>query len=140
MILRPPRSTRTDTLFPYTTLFRSLVGIVGDAAAGAAEGEGRPDDRRQADFRQRVERLVEGPNEMRARRLQTDAVHRLAETLAALRFVDAVGMGAAHRDAVLGKLAVTVDSEASVHRGLHAHGRQEGLRASGHAPIEAKAG
>src|SRR3546814_2803032 len=24
MIRRPPRSTRTDTLFPYTTLFRSL--------------------------------------------------------------------------------------------------------------------
>src|SRR3546814_14009416 len=31
MILRPPRSTRTDTLFPYTTLFRSL-------AAGTPEG------------------------------------------------------------------------------------------------------
>src|SRR3546814_3422178 len=30
MIRRPPRSTRTDTLFPYTTLFRSdLDGIVG---------------------------------------------------------------------------------------------------------------
>src|SRR3546814_11729387 len=27
MIRRPPRSTRTDTLFPYTTLFRSLVHI-----------------------------------------------------------------------------------------------------------------
>src|SRR3546814_5969306 len=26
MIRRPPRSTRTDTLFPYTTLFRSLMG------------------------------------------------------------------------------------------------------------------
>src|SRR3546814_18480055 len=26
MIRRPPRSTRTDTLFPYTTLFRSLYG------------------------------------------------------------------------------------------------------------------
>src|SRR3546814_19493151 len=25
MLLRPPRSTRTDTPFPYTTLFRSLV-------------------------------------------------------------------------------------------------------------------
>src|SRR3546814_15476553 len=25
MILRPPRSTRTDTLFPYTTLFRSAA-------------------------------------------------------------------------------------------------------------------
>src|SRR3546814_10924284 len=27
MIRRPPRSTRTDTLFPYTTLFRSLGGL-----------------------------------------------------------------------------------------------------------------
>src|SRR3546814_4257194 len=27
MIRRPPRSTRTDTLFPYTTLFRSLTAI-----------------------------------------------------------------------------------------------------------------
>src|SRR3546814_19541996 len=26
MLRRPPRSTRTDTLFPYTTLFRSLSG------------------------------------------------------------------------------------------------------------------
>src|SRR3546814_16737038 len=26
MIRRPPRSTRTDTLFPYTTLFRSNLG------------------------------------------------------------------------------------------------------------------
>src|SRR3546814_4643914 len=28
MIRRPPRSTRTDTLFPYTTLFRSRVFIL----------------------------------------------------------------------------------------------------------------
>src|SRR3546814_15832113 len=27
MIRRPPRSTRTDTLFPYTTLFRSMVAF-----------------------------------------------------------------------------------------------------------------
>src|SRR3546814_7976364 len=27
MIRRPPRSTRTDTLFPYTTLFRSTPGL-----------------------------------------------------------------------------------------------------------------
>src|SRR3546814_6757018 len=27
IIRRPPRSTRTDTLFPYTTLFRSLVRV-----------------------------------------------------------------------------------------------------------------
>src|SRR3546814_18846857 len=29
MIRRPPRSTRTDTLFPYTTLFRSREALVG---------------------------------------------------------------------------------------------------------------
>src|SRR3546814_2598207 len=28
MIRRPPRSTRTDTLFPYTTLFRSLAALL----------------------------------------------------------------------------------------------------------------
>src|SRR3546814_14930307 len=32
MIRRPPRSTRTDTLFPYTTLFRSLA-VGGDRDA-----------------------------------------------------------------------------------------------------------
>src|SRR3546814_18999981 len=32
MILRPPRSTRTDTLFPYTTLFRSR-GLMPDGTS-----------------------------------------------------------------------------------------------------------
>src|SRR3546814_15193523 len=36
MIRRPPRSTRTDTLFPYTTLFRSEANT---AAANAAASE-----------------------------------------------------------------------------------------------------
>src|SRR3546814_12245636 len=31
MIRRPPRSTRTDTLFPYTTLFRSFLNADGTA-------------------------------------------------------------------------------------------------------------
>src|SRR3546814_11705254 len=30
MILRPPRSTRTDTPFPYTTLFRSWAQTLGE--------------------------------------------------------------------------------------------------------------
>src|SRR3546814_21066400 len=32
MIRRPPRSTRTDTLFPYTTLFRSLAILASSPA------------------------------------------------------------------------------------------------------------
>src|SRR3546814_1553138 len=41
MIRRPPRSTRTDTLFPYTTLFRSYAGACGSrrsCATGSAGG------------------------------------------------------------------------------------------------------
>src|SRR3546814_14066299 len=37
MCRRPPRSTRTDTLFPSTTLFRSQ----GEAALGAAQAQAR---------------------------------------------------------------------------------------------------
>src|SRR3546814_4900123 len=36
MIRRPPRSTRTDTLFPYTTLFRSQVDRRCDGARNQA--------------------------------------------------------------------------------------------------------
>src|SRR3546814_21100360 len=34
MIRRPPRSTRTDTLFPYTTLFRSLGALPVTVSVG----------------------------------------------------------------------------------------------------------
>src|SRR3546814_17317718 len=47
MIRRPPRSTRTDTLFPYTTLFRS-AGIALQRQHHAAE------QRRERHDRQRV--------------------------------------------------------------------------------------
>src|SRR3546814_6758400 len=39
MIRRPPRSTRTDTLFPYTTLFRSPVGA-GPVEQAVRDGAG----------------------------------------------------------------------------------------------------
>src|SRR3546814_2356026 len=41
MIRRPPRSTRTDTLFPYTTLFRSQAGeaAFGEEAVGVDKGD-----------------------------------------------------------------------------------------------------
>src|SRR3546814_21135069 len=44
MIRRPPRSTRTDTLFPYTTLFRSrrnAARTAGRPCAGPAGSRGR---------------------------------------------------------------------------------------------------
>src|SRR3546814_4612010 len=47
IIRRPPRSTRTDTLFPYTTLFRSRGGgpSGADDAQAAARGSGLADAR-----------------------------------------------------------------------------------------------
>src|SRR3546814_5328201 len=50
MIRRPPRSTRTDTLFPYTTLFRSRGGTGGEGRSARAAhcpcGQRRQRDRR----------------------------------------------------------------------------------------------
>src|SRR3546814_20936733 len=40
MIRRPPRSTRTDTLFPYTTLFRSVRAGLEPVDAGRGPGLG----------------------------------------------------------------------------------------------------
>src|SRR3546814_4255793 len=45
MIRRPPRSTRTDTLFPYTTLFRATLFILAQNLKIAADAFG-PDQAR----------------------------------------------------------------------------------------------
>src|SRR3546814_7993252 len=44
MIRRPPRSTRTDTLFPYTTLFRSQAGCAEGLGQGREEARGSQED------------------------------------------------------------------------------------------------
>src|SRR3546814_18689446 len=41
MIRRPPRSTRTDTLFPYTTLFRSRARLFIQGQASAFNNAGQ---------------------------------------------------------------------------------------------------
>src|SRR3546814_19691415 len=38
MIRRPPRSTRTDTLFPYTTLFRSELAMIAGVSDAVIRG------------------------------------------------------------------------------------------------------
>src|SRR3546814_3721939 len=52
MIRRPPRSTRTDTLFPYTTLFRSRCGTT---ANGGSWWSGEPSVERTAGATERRE-------------------------------------------------------------------------------------
>src|SRR3546814_1677681 len=56
MLRRPPRSTRTDTLFPYTTLFRSRIGRTGRAgASGAAISLVSPDEEK---YLKEIEKLI----------------------------------------------------------------------------------
>src|SRR3546814_6913553 len=74
MILRPPRSTRTDTLFPYTTLFRSpdQNRRIGDAEKGVAKAGNGVEERVQvADEPERAMQIVdriEGTRKQRQRR------------------------------------------------------------------------
>src|SRR3546814_19502725 len=51
MVRRPPRSTRTDTLFPYTTLFRSACGEKEFLVSGRAHGSRQPCHRRLSQYR-----------------------------------------------------------------------------------------
>src|SRR3546814_1672956 len=88
MIRRPPRSTRTDTLFPYTTLFRSRASaasstspratlMVVRAAASLAGGymavslKDRPVDRGQQDSR--LQRYATIVAQLSAQRMHTSA-------------------------------------------------------------------
>src|SRR3546814_21196289 len=58
MIRRPPRSTRTDTLCPYTTLFRSVGAAMIERAACPGVGGSRRLLLRRAVVAQRLVRFV----------------------------------------------------------------------------------
>ena len=75
--------------------------VVGDAAAGAAQREARADDAGEADDFERLQRFDHVVGEHRARRLEADLLHGVAEQLAILGLVDGLGVGADHLDAEL---------------------------------------
>src|SRR3546814_8100742 len=108
MILQPPRSTRTDTLFPYTTLFRSRLDQVAVAELLARERDHRFGDlaevaqrhpfleqraAQRRDARQRIALRAEVRRELRIMRLQMIDQR--------LRVVDAEQFGGRGDDAVV---------------------------------------
>src|SRR3546814_1269408 len=82
MIRLPPRSTRTDTLFPYTTLFRSAIDIqheshaAGHASTEVASGAAK-DDRRPAGHIFAAIRAAAFDHHLRARIADGEAFARL---------------------------------------------------------------
>src|SRR3546814_3477483 len=108
MIRRPPRSTRTDTLFPYTTLFRSVVGQRADRDQPV--GTGLRQRHEHAETRDAVDPTGE---------LAADAVGEMTGQIA----VDGLALGSGgaalgRRNllAPLGELLVIVRAEAAVDR------------------------
>src|SRR3546814_20311600 len=88
MIRRPPRSTRTDTLFPYTTLFRSSSATIRSTAKTMRRASPRSPRRKRArrdDAKRSPRPTTADPDQGRARPRQRDA--------------GAQGVGAHHRSA-----------------------------------------
>src|SRR3546814_8460895 len=91
MIRRPPRSTRTDTLFPYTTLFRShrrrCRGPTGPGRRERAPGSRPRQPRGTADAALRVRRLPLHPG---LRALRTRSEEHTSELQSLMRISYAV--------------------------------------------------
>src|SRR3546814_9812151 len=113
MIRRPPRSTRTDTLFPYTTLFRS-----------------RTDRRRGADRERRIQVAETGP---RPRLREGEAKLQLGRQAQARADVgQEVGIGFAARYRPQDRLTTLGHAVEPVDLGLGAHGAQTDERSEEH--------
>ena len=106
-----------------------FLGVVGDAAAGAAQGEGGPHDCRQADGFERCHRGVERVDEPALRRMKADLVHRQAKQPAVLGLGDGLLAGADQLDAVARQSAGAGQRHRRIERGLPAHRWQQGIRA-----------
>src|SRR3546814_8647549 len=78
MIRRPPRSTRTDPLFPYTTLFRSheeapcsVPAVIAQQRMGVGNGDVTAQHLVPKPGRQRLRRDLEGRSEEHTSELQS---------------------------------------------------------------------
>src|SRR3546814_2869003 len=93
---RPPRSTRTDTLFPYTTLFRSRNSVAPCRDRAVEEGQ-RFAIVERAHLRHETRKQVE-----RAIGFRNEAGERLSP-VAALHIVAALDQRAARRGRLIGR-------------------------------------
>src|SRR3546814_1810880 len=93
MIRRPPRATRTDTLFPYTTLFRSCQRLLNldktnstvkarldELSALAAQGESIPVNNPPAPIQTEAKRSEEHTSELQSLMRRPYAVLSLKKT------------------------------------------------------------
>src|SRR3546814_17521986 len=125
MIRRPPRATRTDTLLPYTTLFRSLeiaarVALFGDEDPVLPVGEvARPDARLEMVAGEGVvDRAVEQAIGWLARDIIRAGVPAagvaVVDVCIERPVADRRGIGGAHIESEIGRLGQLVDRKSAV--------------------------
>ena len=102
-----------------------LLAVVRDAAAAAAERERGTDDRREADLGLDRERFLEAVRDARARAVEPDVAHGVAEQFAVLGHVDRFARGGDQFDVVLFEHAFAHEVERAVERRLAAHRGQQ---------------
>jgi hypothetical protein len=96
-----------------------------DAGADAAQRERGPDDRREADRLDEVQRLFERPRAPAGRHVDADRLHRVAELQAILGHFDRCDRRANQLDAVPPEHTPLVQLDGQVQRGLTADGGQQ---------------
>jgi hypothetical protein len=95
-----------------------LLHVPRDATAGAAEREGRADDRGQADLLHEFARLLHGGDGARLRLAEPQALHDGSERLAILAAADRLAVGADHPHAKFLERTRIMEGARAVQRGL----------------------
>ena len=110
--------------------FQQLFAVVGDAAAGAAERERRPQDHRETDLAAEVDAVFQIVDQRRLRHVEADGGHRVFEQQAVFGFLDGAELRADELHAVLFQHAAVGQLDREVQRRLSADGGQQGEDAS----------
>ena len=109
--------------------FFEFFTVVGDTTTGAAHGERRTDDAREAQALEDGVGFFHAVGDTGARALQADVFHGLVEARAVFGLVDGVGIGTDHFHAELFQNAVALQVQGAVQCSLATHGRQQCVRA-----------
>ena len=102
-----------------------ILAVIGDAAAGAAKGEGGADDGGKADLVQRGDAFFHALGDGGLGVFKPDAIHRLPEQLPVLSHLDGFLVGADQLNPQAVERAVLGEAHCRVQTSLPAHGRQQ---------------
>ena len=134
--LFPAQHALLDHDFGHGTGGKAVTGhffqvghVVGDAAAGAAQGEGRADDEREGQHVAQGAHFIHVVGNAAGRHLEADALHGLPEQFAAFGLFDDFGTRTDELHAALRQNAALGQTKSGVERRLSAKGGQQGIGA-----------